>query len=99
MGRGVEESGGAGHFRGVDRAGGSHVGRISGGAAFCGALAGLAVSRAACRCRNKDILGKTVAKSRRGSITGPAGSVALGGVLVLALLLIVGAGARIRGVR
>ncbi|MBQ0766572.1 MAG: MFS transporter, partial [Sulfitobacter litoralis] len=60
------------------------------GLAICGALAGLAVSRAACSVSYKDILGKTVGKSRRGSITGTAGSVASAGVLVLALLLMSG---------
>lgn len=60
------------------------------GLAICAALAGLAVSRAACSVSYKDILGKTVGKSRRGSITGTAGSVASAGVLVLALLLMSG---------
>lgn len=60
------------------------------GLTICGALAGLAVSRAACSVSYKDILGKTVGKSRRGSITGTAGSVASAGVLVLALLLMSG---------
>ncbi len=60
------------------------------GYAICAALGGLAVSRAACSVSYKDILGKTVGKSRRGSITGTAGSVASAGVLVLALMLMSG---------
>ena len=60
------------------------------GYAICGALAGLALCRAACSVSYKDILGKTVGKSRRGSITGTAGSVASAGVVVLAVLLMSG---------
>lgn len=60
------------------------------GYAVCAALAGLALCRAACSVSYKDILGKTVGNSRRGSITGTAGSVASGGVLVLAVLLMSG---------
>lgn len=61
------------------------------GLAFCALLAVLALSRAACSVSYKDILGKTVAKTRRGAITGTAGSVASAGVLVFALLLMTGA--------
>ncbi|MGY3439435.1 MULTISPECIES: MFS transporter [unclassified Marinovum] len=60
------------------------------GLAICGALAGLAVSRAACSVSFKDILGKTVAKSRRGSVTGAAGSLSSAGVILLGLLLLAG---------
>lgn len=60
------------------------------GLGLCLALAGLALSRAACSVSYKDILGKTVGKSRRGSVTGTAGSVASVGVLVLAGLLMTG---------
>jgi hypothetical protein len=60
------------------------------GYAICAALAGLALCRAACSVSYKDILGKTVGKSRRGSVTGSAGSVASAGVVVLAVLLMSG---------
>ena len=60
------------------------------GLAICGALAVLAVCRAACSVSYKDILGKTVGKSRRGSVTGLAGSIASVGVLIFAGLLISG---------
>ena len=60
------------------------------GIRLCLALAGLARSRAACSVSYKDILGKTVGTSRRGSVTGTAGSVASLGVVVLALLLMSG---------
>lgn len=60
------------------------------GFAICAALGGLAISRAACSVSYKDILGKTVGKSRRGAITGTAGSISSAGVLVLAALLISG---------
>lgn len=60
------------------------------GIGLCLALAGLALSRAACSVSYKDILGKTVGTSRRGSVTGTAGSVASVGVVVLALLLMSG---------
>ena len=60
------------------------------GYAICAALGGLALCRAACSVSFKDILGKTVGKSRRGAITGTAGSVSSAGVLVLAVLLMSG---------
>ncbi|WP_408636208.1 MFS transporter [Primorskyibacter aestuariivivens] len=60
------------------------------GVGLCLALAGLALSRSACSVSYKDILGKTVGTSRRGSVTGTAGSVASVGVVVLALLLMSG---------
>lgn len=60
------------------------------GVGLCLSLAGLALSRAACSVSYKDILGKTVGTSRRGSVTGTAGSVASVGVVVLALLLMSG---------
>ena len=60
------------------------------GWAICAALAGLALCRAACSVSYKDILGKTVGKARRGSVTGLAGSVASVGVLVFAGLLMSG---------
>ncbi|WP_439123881.1 MFS transporter [Marivita sp.] len=60
------------------------------GLALCGALAVLAVSRAACSVSYKDILGKTVQKTRRGAVTGVAGSTASIAVLIFAGLLISG---------
>ena len=60
------------------------------GLALCGALAVLAVSRAACSVSYKDILGKTVEKTRRGAVTGVAGSTASIAVLIFAGLLILG---------
>ena len=63
---------------------------VAAGLAICASLGGLALFRAACSVSFKDILGKTVAKTRRGAITGTAGSVAAAGVLLLALLLISG---------
>jgi hypothetical protein len=60
------------------------------GLAVAGALALLALCRAACSVSYKDILGKTVGKSRRGSVTGLAGSVSAVGVLIFAALLMSG---------
>lgn len=63
---------------------------LSAGLALCGALAVLALSRAACSVSYKDILGKTVTKTRRGAVTGVAGSVASVAVLLFAGLLLSG---------
>lgn len=60
------------------------------GLAVCTLLAVLAVARAACSVSYKDILGKTVGNTRRGSVTGLAGSVSAAGVFVFALLLLSG---------
>ena len=60
------------------------------GLAICGALAVLALARAACSVSFKDVLGRTVAKTRRGAVTGLAGSVASLAVVVFALLLMSG---------
>lgn len=60
------------------------------GWAFVAGIAALALSRAAASVSYKDILGKTVGKRRRGSVTGFAGSVASAGVFVFALLLVSG---------
>ena len=60
------------------------------GLAICAALAGLALCRAACSVSYKDILGKTVEKAQRGSVTGLAGSASSVGVLIFAGLLISG---------
>ena len=62
----------------------------SAGIAICAALAILAVARSACSVSFKDVLGKTVGQSRRGAVTGLAGSVASLAVVVFALLLISG---------
>ncbi len=64
--------------------------RAAAGIAICAALAALALCRAACSVSYKDILGKTVAKTRRGAVTGLAGSVASVAVLVFAGLLLSG---------
>ncbi|NVO23439.1 MFS transporter [Donghicola mangrovi] len=58
------------------------------GGLICAALAVLAVSRAACSVSFKEILGKTVGKSRRGAVTGTAGSASSAAVLVFAGILI-----------
>ncbi|APE42927.1 MFS transporter [Sulfitobacter alexandrii] len=62
------------------------------GFAICAALALLAVCRAACSVSYKDILGKTVTETRRGAVTGLAGSASSVGVLVFAGVLILGPG-------
>lgn len=63
---------------------------VAAGVAMCGALAVLAMSRAACSVSYKDILGKTVQKTRRGAVTGVAGSTASVAVLIFAGLLMSG---------
>lgn len=50
----------------------------------------LALARSVCSVSYKDVLGKTVSKSRRGTATGIAGSLAAGLVIVFALLLVLG---------
>lgn len=60
------------------------------GLAICAALALLALARAACSVSFKTVLGKMVGKTRRGAVTGIAGSLASGAVVVFALLLISG---------
>ncbi|WP_417603014.1 MFS transporter [Primorskyibacter flagellatus] len=60
------------------------------GLVICGLLAVLAVSRACASVSYKDVLGKTVAKTRRGAVTGVAGSASAVGVVVFALLLMSG---------
>ncbi len=60
------------------------------GVAVCAVLAVLAVSRAACSVSYKDILGKTVGQTRRGTVTGTAGSVASAVVFGFAALLVTG---------
>ena len=63
---------------------------VTAGLAICLALGVLALCRAACSVSYKDILGKTVGKSRRGAVTGLAGSVSSVGVLIFAALLLSG---------
>ncbi len=60
------------------------------GVAIVGLLALLAVSRSVCSVSYKDVLGKTVGKTRRGTATGTASSIAAGAVVLFALLLIAG---------
>ena len=64
------------------------------GAIIVGLLAVLALARSVCSASYKDILGKTVAKTRRGSATGLASSAAAAGVILFALVLMVGIGDR-----
>jgi hypothetical protein len=51
-------------------------------------LAVFAVARSICSVSYKDVMGKTVEKSRRGRITGTASSIAAGGTLMFGLLLL-----------
>ena len=60
------------------------------GVVVCTLLACLAVARAACSVSYKDILGKTVGQSRRGAVTGLAGSVSAAAVVVFAALMLTG---------
>jgi hypothetical protein len=57
------------------------------GVAILGALMTLALARSVCSVTYKDVLGKTVSKSRRGSATGAASSVAAAAVLGFGALL------------
>ena len=57
-------------------------------------LAVLATGRAACSVSHKDVLRKTIGKTRRGASTGFASSTASIGVIVFALLLVIGAPSR-----
>ncbi|OZB15809.1 MAG: MFS transporter [Hyphomonas sp. 34-62-18] len=58
------------------------------GAAILGALGVLALCRSVASVTHKDVLGKTVAKSRRGTATGAAGTVGAATVLSFGALLI-----------
>ena len=64
------------------------------GLAIVGLLAVLALARSVCSASYKDILGKTVGSSRRGTVTGTASSAASLGVIAFALLLMTGWGDR-----
>lgn len=61
------------------------------GGAIVLALAVLALARSVGSVAYKDVLGKTVGQSRRGTVTGLAGSIAAGGVILFALVLMTGA--------
>lgn len=58
------------------------------GVAIVALLAVLALARSACSASYKDVLGKTVGKARRGTVTGFASSLGAAGVIVFALLLL-----------
>ena len=60
------------------------------GAVIVGLLAILALARSVCSASYKDVLGKTVAVSHRGTATGLASSTASVGVIAFALLLMTG---------
>ena len=64
------------------------------GVVICLLLAVLAVGRAACSVSHKDVLRKTIGTSRRGASTGFASSTASVGVVVFALLLMLGTPSR-----
>lgn len=57
------------------------------GLAIIAALTTLALARSVCSVTYKDVLGKTVSKSRRGTATGTASSVAAAAVLVFGAML------------
>ncbi|MEC3859936.1 MFS transporter [Mesobacterium sp. TK19101] len=63
---------------------------VAAGGTICCALAVLAICRAASSVSYKDVLGKTVAKARRGAVTGVAGSASALAVLVYAGLMLSG---------
>lgn len=63
---------------------------VAAGWAFVAALAALSLARAAASVSYKEVLGKTIGRSRRGAVTGFAGSLSSAGVLVFALLLVSG---------
>ncbi|WP_375261230.1 MFS transporter [Palleronia sp.] len=64
------------------------------GVAICTLLAILAIARSVCSVTIKDLLGKTVGASRRGTASGLAASVASIGVIAFALILVLGGEAR-----
>jgi hypothetical protein len=63
---------------------------MTAGLVILGALSILALSRSVCSVTYKDVLGKTVSKSKRGSATGMAGSVAAVFVILFGALLVLG---------
>ncbi len=64
------------------------------GVAILGCLAVLALARSVCSVAYKDVLGKTVGKTRRGTATGLASSVASAGILIFAVVLMTGLASR-----
>lgn len=64
------------------------------GALVVGLLAVLALSRSVCSVAYKDVQGKTIGKTHRGTVTGTASSAASVAVVVFALLLMLGVGDR-----
>ncbi|RDX36061.1 MFS transporter [Kangiella sp. HD9-110m-PIT-SAG07] len=60
------------------------------GIVIVGLLGVLAIARSVCSVSYKDVLGKTVAKSMRGKVTGLAASVASGAVIIFGLILALG---------
>ena len=60
---------------------------VAAGWAIVISVAILALARSVCSVCYKDVLGKTIAKSRRGTATGLAGSIASVGVIIFALSL------------
>ena len=60
------------------------------GLAILGCLAVLALARSVCSVAYKDVLGKTVGKTRRGTATGLASSAASAGILIFAVVLMTG---------
>ncbi len=63
---------------------------VMAGWAILGALAVLALARSVCSVTYKDVLGKTVSKSKRGTATGLASSLSAGVVIVFGVLLVSG---------
>ncbi|WP_409434058.1 MFS transporter [Litorimonas sp. RW-G-Af-16] len=59
----------------------------SGGLAILAILTILALARSVCSVSIKDVMGKTIANSRRGTATGLASSIAAAGVIIFAVLL------------
>lgn len=60
---------------------------VAAGAAVLGLLSVFAVARSLCSISYKDVLGKTVSKATRGTVTGSAATVAAAGVLLAAVAL------------
>ncbi|WP_406736223.1 MFS transporter [Thioclava sp. GXIMD4215] len=58
------------------------------GAVIVALLAVLAVARSACSVAYKDVLGKTIGQSRRGTVTGTASTIGSAAVVIFALVLL-----------
>ena len=63
---------------------------VAAGIAIVGLLAVLSLARSICSVSYKDVLGKTVGKTRRGTATGIASSASAAGVIVFAGILLLG---------